>query len=384
MVRAIAFRKYSLIYVQILPAYRHPDRTAGSFHLVSTRYYFQEKCEHQLMEQVNIKKLAQLLNLSIATVSKALRDSYDISQETKEKVMSLAKELNYQPNPHASFLRKHNSKTIAVIIPEIANNYFTLAINGIESVAHDKGYHVIIYLSHEDFAREVSFTRHLHSGRADGVLISVASTTSDYTHLHELQNKGLPIVFFDRVCENFNTVKVTTDDYQSGYLAAKHLIDQGCKRIAHLAISQSLSIGNKRAKGYWQALQDHNLPLDEKLLIECVNDNVQDAALIKALLQEQQPDGIFAAVERFAISCYELCEELRLNIPNDVKIISFSNLQTASLLSPSLSTITQPAFDIGREAAAMLLKKLEKKNFQLPDENIVIQSKLIARKSTSR
>jgi LacI family transcriptional regulator len=243
---------------------------------------------------------------------------------------------------------------------------------------------VIIYLSHEDFAREVSFTRHLHSGRADGVLISVASTTSDYTHLHELQNKGLPIVFFDRVCENFNTVKVTTDDYQSGYLAAKHLIDQGCKRIAHLAISQSLSIGNKRAKGYWQALQDHNLPLDEKLLIECVNDNEQDAALIKALLQEQQPDGIFAAVERFAISCYELCEELRLNIPNDVKIISFSNLQTASLLSPSLSTITQPAFDIGREAAAMLLKKLEKKNFQLPDENIVIQSKLIARKSTSR
>ncbi len=335
------------------------------------------------MESVNIKKLAQLLNLSIATVSKALRDSYDISQETKDKVLALARELNYQPNQHASSLRKQNSKTIAVIIPEIANNYFTLAINGIESAAHEKGYHVIIYLSHEDFNREVAFTRLLHSGRADGVLISVSSTTADYTHLHELQDKGLPIVFFDRVCETFNTVKVTTDDYQSSYLATSHLIEQGCKRIAHLAISQSLSIGSKRAKGYLQALQDNGITPDTSLLIECTNDDEQDTRLIKELLEQQKPDGIFAAVERYAIASYELCESLGLNIPNDVKIISFSNLQVASLLNPSLSTITQPAFEIGREAATMLLKKLEKKSFQLPDESIVIQSKLIARRSTS-
>lgn len=336
------------------------------------------------MESVNIKKLAQLLNLSIATVSKALRDSYDISQETKDKVMALAKELNYQPNPHASFLRKQNSRTIAVIIPEIANNYFTLAINGIESIAQEKGYHVIIYLSHEDFNREVAFTRLLHSGRADGVLISVSSTTTDYTHLHELQDKGLPIVFFDRVCENFNTVKVTTDDYQSGYLATSHLIEQGCQRIAHLAISQSLSIGSKRTKGYLQALQDNGLTPDGSLVIECTNEEEQDTLLIKELLEQQQPDAIFAAVERYAITSYELCGLLGLNIPNDVKIISFSNLQTASLLNPPLSTITQPAYEMGREAAAMLLKKLEKKSFQLPDESIVIQSKLIARKSTGR
>ena len=336
------------------------------------------------MESVNIKKLAQLLNLSIATVSKALRDSYDISQETKQKVMALARELNYQPNPHASFLRKHNSKTIAVIIPEIANNYFTLAIDGIESVAQEKGYHVIIYLTHEDFTREEAFTRHLHSGRADGVLISLSSTTTNYAHLHQLQDKGLPIVFFDRVCDGFNTVKVSTDDYQSGYLATKHLIEQGCKRIAHLAISTSLSIGSKRAQGYLQALHDHGVTTDESFLIECVNDNAQDTEMIKDLLEHIKPDGIFAAVERYAIICYELCEELGLNIPKDVKIISFSNLQTASLLNPPMSTITQPAFEIGREAAAMLLKKLEKKNFQLKDENIVFESKLIVRKSTMK
>jgi LacI family transcriptional regulator len=335
------------------------------------------------MESMNIKKLAQLLNLSIATVSKALRDSYDISKETKEKVIALAKELNYQPNPHASFLRKHNSNTIAVIIPEIANNYFTLAINGIESVAHEKGYHVIIYLSYEDAAREMAFTRHLHSGRADGVLISVSSTTTDYAHLHDLQNKGLPIVFFDRVCEGFDTAKITTDDYQSGYVATKHLIDQGCKRIAHLAISTSLSIGSKRAQGYLQALHDHGVMTDESFLIECVNDTALDTELIKDLFLHIKPDGIFAAVERYAITCYELCEELGLNIPKDVKIISFSNLQTASLLNPSMTTITQPAFEIGREAASILLKKLEKKSFQLKDESIVIESKLIPRRSTA-
>ena len=233
------------------------------------------------MESVNIKKLAQLLNLSISTVSKALRDSHDIGKDTKEKVLQLANELNYQPNPHASSLRKHKSKTIAVIIPEIANNYFALAINGIEFVAREKGYHVLIYLTHEDFANEIAFTRHLNSGRVDGVLISVAHNDKDFLHLHDLKKKGLPIIFFDRVCEDFDTVKVTTDDYESGQLATSHLIEQGCKKIAHLAISRNLSIGNKRRRGYLKALSDHNIPVDDSLIVECTNDHVTDFNLIK-------------------------------------------------------------------------------------------------------
>lgn len=335
------------------------------------------------MESVNLKKLAQLLNLSIATVSKALRDSYDISQETKDKVVALAKELNYQPNPHASSLRKHSSKTIAVIIPEIANNYFVLVINGIESVAQEKGYHVMIYLSHEDVTREIAFARHLHSGRVDGALISVSGSTTDFTHFNELQAKGLPIVFFDRVVESFNTVKVTTDDQESAYLATRHLIEQGCKKIAHLGISRNLSIGNKRLKGYLQALTDNNLPVDESLMVECTNDNEKDTELIKNLFLQQKPDGIFASVERYAILAYEVCKTMKLSIPKDVKVIGFSNLQTASLLNPSLSTITQPAFEMGKQAASMLLKSLEKKNFHLKDENIVIKSSLTPRESTS-
>jgi len=240
----------------------------------------------------------------------------------------------------------------------------------------------MIYLTHEDIGREIAFARLLHNGRADGVLISVSGTTNSYTHLQALQQKGLPMVFFDRVCEGFNTVKVTTDDYESAYLATKHLIDQGCKTIAHLAISRNLSIGNKRLKGYATALQDHHMEVDESLIIECTNDNELDTALVLQLFHTRKPDGIFAAVERYAIISYEICRQLNLCIPQQVKVISFSNMQTASLLNPSLSTITQPAFAIGKEAASMLLKALEKKSFQLKNENIVIQSALTQRAST--
>lgn len=334
------------------------------------------------MESVNIKKLAQILNLSISAVSKALRDSHDISKETKDKVKALATELNYQPNPYASSLRKHKSKTIAVIIPEIANNYFALAINGIESIAQEKNYHVLIYLTHEDVKKEVALTKYLHGGRVDGVLISVSSTTTDYTHLHQLEENGLPIVFFDRVVDAFNTVKVTTDDYESSYMATIHLIDQGCKKLAHLAMSGNISIGNKRKKGFMQALADRHLPVDEACIIECTNDTVTDIELINTLLVTHRPDGIFAAVEQYALHVYQVCRDLNRSIPGDVKVICFSNLKTASFLQPSLTTITQPAFAIGKEAAAILFKALDKKSFHLKDENIVLKSTLVKRAST--
>jgi len=335
------------------------------------------------MEPVNIKKLAGILNLSISAVSKALRDSHDISKETKEKVIALATQLNYQPNPYASSLRKHKSKTIAVIVPEIANNYFALAINGIESIAQEKNYHVLIYLTHEDVKKEAALTKYLHGGRVDGVLISVASTTTDYTHLHQLEQNGLPIVFFDRVCDGFNTVKVTTDDYESSYLATRHLIDQGCKRLAHLAMTGNVSIGQKRKKGFLQAVADARIASSHAWVIECTNDEQKDTEMIKSLLQDQAPDGIFAAVEQYALGVYDVCSQLNLSIPEQVKVICFSNLKAASFLRPSLTTITQPAYNIGKEAAAILFKALDKKSFHLKDENIVLKSQLMPRDSTN-
>ncbi|MGB8191794.1 MAG: LacI family DNA-binding transcriptional regulator [Chitinophagaceae bacterium] len=335
------------------------------------------------MDAVNLKRLARQLNLSVSTVSRALRDSYEISYETKQKVLSLAKQLNYQPNPYASSLRKHKSKTIAVVVPEIANNFFSLAINGIGSVAQEKGYHVLIYLTHEDLKLESSIIRHLQSGRVDGVLISLSSETNDITHLLELRQKGLPIVFFDRVCEEIETAKITTDDYESGFKATEHLIGRGCKKIAYLLISENLSIGIKRMQGYQDALKKHDIDFDDKLVVHGSKNNDENYVVIKNLLKRKnRPDGIFASVEKLAITTYHVCRELSLNIPQDVKIISFSNLETASLLNPSMTTITQPAYDIGKEAAAILFKALDKNKIAISNEKIMLKSELIIREST--
>jgi LacI family transcriptional regulator len=337
------------------------------------------------MGAVNIKQLAQQLNLSISTVSRALNDSYDIGPETRKRVLELAKKLNYQPNPHASGLRKHKSKTIGVVVPEIANNFFALAINGIQSAAREKGYHVLIYVTNESDKIESESLQHLQNGRIDGLLISVSNKTVNDETLRQIKEQGIPLVFFDRVRDNFDTAKITTDDYESGFKAAEHLIQQGCKRIAYLQISKKLSIGLNRMRGYLDALKKYDLPDDKALILDCVDNKQANYKMIEALLKtKNRPDGIFASVEHLAIASYLVCRDLKLQIPRDVKIISFSNLEAAELLNPSLTTITQPAFEIGKEAATILLKALTKKGFKLSDTKHVLPSTLIQRASTAR
>ena len=336
------------------------------------------------MEPVNLKRLAKELNLSVSTVSRALQDSYEISEATKKKVFALAKKLNYQPNPYASSLRKQKSKTIAVVIPEVANNFFSLAINGIEAIAQEKGYHVLIYLTHESYQRELSIAKHLQSGRVDGILMSLASETHDITHLKDLHAKGIPFVFFDRVCDAIETPRITTDDYESGYKATEHLAENGCKKIAYLSLSTNLSISNRRMMGYLDALKKFQLPSAENLIVPCENNNEVNNQLVRELMISEKPDGIFAAVEKLAIVSYHVCQDLNLSIPETVKVISFSNLETASLLCPSMTTITQPAYDIGNKAAEVLFRILEKKRGPVVNENIVLKSDLIKRKSTAR
>lgn len=332
---------------------------------------------------MNLKELAKELNLSISSVSRALRDSKEISDSTKKKVLAKAKELNYHANPFASNLRRQKSKTIAVVIPEIANNFFSLAINGAESYAQKKGYHVLIYQTHEDLQQEISIAKHLQNGRVDGILISLSSQTADTSHLLELKNKGIPLVFFDRVAEDISAPKITTDDYESGFGAAEHLIENGCKRIAFLSISNKLSIANKRMAGYLDALKKHGLEKDENLILTCDNDKETSKASIKKLLSSNsRPDAIFACVEELAVSTYLICEELKIKIPEDMKVISFSNLQTAAILNPSLTTITQPAYEIGREAAVVLFDLLENKASLQRSDEIVLRSELIIRNST--
>jgi LacI family transcriptional regulator len=335
------------------------------------------------MSSINLKRLSEELGLSISSVSKALRDSYEISPETKKRVLAMAEKLNYQPNPFASSLRRKKSITIAVVIPEIANNFFALAIDGIQMIAQEKGYHVLTYLTHESFKNEESTIKHLQGGRVDGVLISLCRDTETTKHLASLQETGIPLVFFDRVPEMMNCPTVTTDDYESGFKATEHLIQAGCKKIACLSLSSLLSITHKRTDGYLDALKKYNLNEDPSLIIECTNDNTSNLELIKTLLSKKdRPDGIFATVEKLAISTYYVCNEIKLEIPQQLKIISFSNLRTASLLAPSLSTITQPAFEIGKESASLLFRMIEKKNFGNNTDRIVLKSSLIERNSS--
>lgn len=336
------------------------------------------------MSSTTIKILAKELNLSVATVSKALRDSYEISNETKQKVLALAEKLNYVPNPYASSLRKRESKTIAVVLPEVADSFFSQAINGIESVAQDKGYHVLIYLTHESFDREENILKEFQSGRVDGILISVSGETSHSDHIKKAMASGIPVVFFDRVCEDVATARVITDDFECGYKAARHLAEQGCKKIAYLSASTSLSISNNRMQGFQKALSDLGFKNNQSEVIICGNDADENYQIIKKVLQKKErPDGIIASVEKFTSSIYIACHELGLTIPNNVKVISFTNLQTALILNPPLTTITQPAFEMGKAAATVLFKALGGKTFKMEDERVVIPSALHIRNSTN-
>ncbi len=332
------------------------------------------------MDKVNIQRLADELNLSIATVSRALRDSYQIRPETRKKVWDLARKLNYQPNPFASGLREQKSKNIAVIFPELANNFFSQAINGIEEIARQKGYQVLIYLTHENAENEAGFVNSLANGRADGLLISLSSQTGNYDHIAEL-NKRLPVILFDRVCESGDMLNVTTDDYESSYKATIHLIKQGCKKIMYLMALKNLMAGKMRLQGYKDALAHSQLPLNEKLIIDCDFDGKENYQAIKKAVSSLKPNGILSSIESLGIVCYHVAKDLQLSIPKQIKIVSFSNLETASLLNPSLTTITQPAFDMGKEAANILFQLLDKKKTNPVSK--IISSSLIERDSTA-
>lgn len=336
------------------------------------------------MKNINIKELALKLNLSVSTVSKSLNDSYEISEETKRRVLEMAELLNYVPNPYASSLRGRKSKNIAVVIPEVADSFFSLAINGIESVAKEKGYHVLICLTHESFENERTILKEFQGGRVDGVLLSVSRETTQCSHISDLIENGVPVVFFDRACDDVETAKITTDDFESGYKATVHLITQGCKRITFLSISDSLSISNKRLEGYLQALADHEIELDPRHIVQCSNNADENYMLIMELLQQNDKlDGIVASVEKLTTPVYMACQALALNVPQDIKLVCFSNLETAAILNPSLTTITQPAFEMGKSAAKILFKALGNPDFSIAKEDIIIPSTLVVRGSTS-
>lgn len=332
---------------------------------------------------VTIKKIAADLGLAVSTVSKALQDSYEISAETKARVFEYAARVNYVPNPYASSLKKRRSGNIAVVLPEVADSFFSTAIDGIEEVAQAKGYHVMVYLTHENVTREQSIVREFRNGRVDGVLMSVVAHDARYDHLSELVSSDTPLVFFDRVCQGVQCAQVITDDFESCRKATQHLIDRGSKRLVFLSLDGDLSIVRERQAGYLQALRDNKLDAQTNPVIGCTHVAADNLVLLRQLLKgDNRPTGIVAAVEKLGTETYAVCHELKLSIPRQVRIVAFSHLQIAALLNPSLTTVTQPAFEMGKAAATILFRSLEKK-VDVKNEKIVIPSVLIIRDSTA-
>jgi len=334
------------------------------------------------MDNINIKIIAERLNLSTSTISRAFNGSPDINKDTRDRILTFAKEHNFLPNHYASNLRDKKTKTLAVIVPEIVNDFFAQAINGIEEVARQKGFYILLYRTDDIFEKEVSFINYLNNGKVDGIIMSVSGEANDHNYIKKLEQKHIPVVFFDRVYEDIDVSKVTTNDYESSFAATEHLIEQGCKRIAYLVINKNISIGKVRGQGYMDALEKHNIPLDDKLVIDCSQDEKENYTIIQEALKRTKPDGIFSSVERLALATYHVCNDMNVNVPKDLRIISFSSLQIAPLLCPALSTITQPAYEMGIKAATLLFDALEKKGQVVPRKHIVLKSKLFVRKSS--
>lgn len=335
------------------------------------------------MAKVDIKVLAEQLGISPSTVSRSLRDSHEISEQTKQRVKALALKLNYEPHPYASGLRKHKSKTIAVVVPEVANNFFSRVFSGIESIALANNYHVLIYLTNESYEKEVNFIRHLLNGRVDGVILSIASNTKDFDHIIALKEQGIPVIFFDRVYNEIDTTKITTNNFEISFEATALLAKRGCKRVAHLTNSLHLTTTQNRRDGYLAACKKFQLPTDPELIIEETGDEIATESKLKELLTSAQPpDGIFVAVEKLSLLPYKVCKELHILIPSQLKVIAFANSEAAAYFQPALTTITQPAFEIGREATTVLIEHLEKKKNPILNTTLILPSTIIEREST--
>ena len=335
-------------------------------------------------DSVTIKDIAKALNLSTSTVSRALRGSYEISAETKKQVLEYAEKINYRPNPIALSLKERRTRALGVVVSEIANNFFSQAINGIESIAYNRGYHVIITQSHESQERERVNVEHMAARGVDGLLVSLSSESVDLSYLKELHEKGLPIVFFDRITSEIDTHKVVANNYLGAFHATEHLVYQGFKRIAHITSSPFLSISQERLEGYKAALEKHSLPFNETLIRHCNHGGMIAAEVEDAMTSlfkgKTKPDAIFTAGDRLTTVCFGFLK--RMKPKKEVGFTGFTNMQQADLFSPSLTVVSQPAFEIGQTATELLIQIIESKRPVTSFETRMLETSLVIRESS--
>jgi LacI family transcriptional regulator len=337
--------------------------------------------------QVTIKDIARELGISPSTVSRALKDHPDISIETKKAVNALADKLNYQPNIVALNLRQKKTNTIGVIIPEIVHFFFSTVISGIEDVAYQAGYNVILCQSNESYQRELTDIKALFNSRVDGMLLSLSRETTNFDHIESIISKGVPIVFYDRMYNSPTSSKVIVDDYAGAKEAVQHLIDQGCTKIAHLEAAPNLMISIDRLKGFEDALRENNMEVKPEYIMECHSGTFEEGkkATRKLLSLPNPPDAIFANNDPMAMGAMMAIKEKGLKIPQDIAIVGFSNWFFGELLEPSLTTVDQPGFEMGQEAARLLIRHIEMKEKEVADpitETKILKTKLVIRNSS--
>lgn len=339
-------------------------------------------------EALTIKDIAKSLNLSISTVSKALRDSHEISEETKKAVNAYAEANNYKPNPIAQSLKRGLSKSIGVIVCNIDNNFFSQVINGIESVAYNKGYNVTITQSHESYERERLNVQHLSSRSIDGLIVSLSAETVNVDHFKKLHAKGLPIVFFDRVTDEIDTHTIVSNNYKGAYEATHHLIGQGFTRIATITSSNSLSITKERLEGYKQALLDHGLSVEDRYIKYCRHGGMlqeeTEQALRELMEMGHRPEAIFTASDRLSTTSFSLLKQMGIDIPRQVALIGFTNSVSAHIFGPPLSSIVQPAFEMGKQTTELLIQLIESKHPVTQFEKRILDGEVKIRESSRR
>lgn len=332
---------------------------------------------------IRLKDIAKILEVSESTVSRALRNHPRISQATQERVKRLAEQLDYTPNQMALNLQNKHINAIGVVVPKLSYYLYAQAISGMEEVAEKVGYNIIICQSNESATREKAIVQELIGTRIAGFVVSLSSSTNDFEHLAKIKRRNIPLVFFNRECEEIYTDRVIIDNFGAAKQAVEHLIRTGCRRIAYLGGPRNVQISNRRLEGYKAALLEHGLPLQDDLILHTeFNTHSARLAALPLLNRPNRPDAFLVFSDQFAYTIYLLARELGLRIPHDISIIGFNNEPASELLLPPLTTISQPAFEMGQTAAQLLFHQILHRDTYYRSQTKVLKSGLIVRAST--
>jgi LacI family transcriptional regulator len=336
-------------------------------------------------KKYTIADIARELNTTSSTISRALQDSPRISVKMRQAAQELARVHNYEPDFRASSLRKGSGNIIGILVPRVNRHFFSTVLSGIDEVATKAGYSVLICQTFESYEKEQQLVKNLMHGRVDGIISSISIETKKFKHFEQVIAKGLPLVFFDRVCETLNTSKVLVDDYQGACVTVNHLIDNGCRRIAHLAGPQHLNIYRERTRGYTDTLINNNFSVDDSLIFpESITREAGYAAMQQILAMTPMPDAIFCSGDYSALGAILCAREAGVNIPEQICITGFANEPWVSFIDPPVTSVDQHAFETGKQAATLLLQQIESNEQEYVPRTVVLNPQLVIRKSSQK